>query len=185
MGRRIAVVVGLVALTAQAVVAGGQGGATPAPVTRPRVTGESRALDGQRVISELERVVIDGINAERAAYGLPPLVVSVDLTDAARAFSRDMAESRFFGHVDLEGRTVANRVEDAGIDDWKNVGENIARNRGFGDPAVAAVREWMKSEPHRLNILNTRFRETGVGVWIGLDRTYYFTQIFLVRKKKG
>jgi uncharacterized protein YkwD len=158
-----------------------QGGATPAPIMRARTTVEPSPE--ARNLDDLERLVVEGINAERKASGLDPLEDRPDLNEAAREYSRRMAESRFFGHVDLEGRTVSDRVESAGIVDWKNVGENIARNRGFGDPALAAVREWMKSEPHRLNILNDRFRETGVGIWIGPDRTFYFTQIFLRRKK--
>jgi uncharacterized protein YkwD len=169
---------GLVALAVAGPATGAQGGATPAPVVRapgPREVAVS--------LDELEWSVVDAINAERALQGLPALVVSQDLCEAARAYSREMAEARFFGHVDPSGRTVSDRVESAGIGDWKNLGENIARNRGFGDPAHAAVREWMKSEPHRVNALSGRFRETGVGVFVGPDDTYYFTQIFMVRKR--
>jgi uncharacterized protein YkwD len=158
--------------------AAGQGGATPAPVLRASASAHEDVVG----VDALERVVVDGINAERAARGLPPLEVSLELCWAARAYSREMADAHFFAHVDPNGRTVTDRVETAGVGDWKQLGENIARNRGFGDPAQAAVREWMKSEPHRVNILDVRFRETGVGIFVGPDRTYYFTQIFMVRR---
>jgi uncharacterized protein YkwD len=173
----------LALLVAPFAVVRAQGGATPAPIMRARTTVEPSPEAASKNLGDLERLVVEGINAERKASGLDPLEDRSDLNEAAREYSRRMAEARFFGHVDLEGRTVSDRVESAGVVDWKNVGENIARNRGFGDPAQAAVREWMKSEPHRLNILNDRFRETGVGIWIGPDRTFYFTQIFVRRKK--
>jgi uncharacterized protein YkwD len=173
----------VLALATPVALAGGQGGSTPAPTFRGRVTAEALSKDVAGSVDELERLVVDAINEERASNGLPRLAESADLRMAARSFSRDMAEARFFGHIDPSGQTVSDRIERVGIGDWKNVGENIARNRGFRDPAHAAVRDWMKSEPHRDNILNTRFRETGVGIWIGPDRTFYFTQIFLVRKK--
>ena len=52
------------------------------------------------------------------------------------------------------------------------------------DPAGVVVREWMKSQGHRDNILDTRFVETGIGVFVGPDRTVYFTQIFLRRTQQ-
>lgn len=133
-------------------------------------------------LESLERTALAGINAERAAAGLPPLVPSTELSRLARAYSRDMAERRYFSHSDPEGRRVVDRTTTAGIP-WRNVGENIARNRGFKDPANVAVREWMKSDGHRGIILDSRYDETGVGVWVGPDRTVYFTQIFLKRSK--
>ena len=138
--------------------------------------------DDDEKLQSLERTALEGINAERAAAGLPPLVPSTELARLARAYSRDMAERRFFSHSDPDGLGVVDRTTKAGIS-WKNVGENIARNRGFKDPAAVAVREWMKSDGHRGIILDSRYDETGIGVWVGPDRTVYFTQIFLKRSK--
>ena len=139
--------------------------------------------DDDEKLQSLERTALEGINAERAAAGLPPLVPSTELSRLARAYSRDMAERRYFGHSDPEGRRVVDRTTNAGIP-WRSVGENIARNRGFKDPAGVAVREWMKSEGHRGIILDSRYVETGIGVWVGPDRTVYFTQIFLTRSRQ-
>lgn len=134
-----------------------------------------------RGLEELERTTLEAINTERRALGLPPLALSSELCQLARAYSRDMVERRFFDHLDPDGSFVYNRTDRAGIKRWSNLGENIARNRGFKDPVQAAVREWMKSEGHRGNILDDRFKETGIGVWIAPDRTVYFTQIFMAR----
>jgi uncharacterized protein YkwD len=138
---------------------------------------------GDDDLATLEVAALEGINAERRAAGLPPLVASSELSRLARAYSRDMAERRFFSHSDPDGLGVVDRTTKAGIS-WKNVGENIARNRGFKDPAAVAVREWMKSEGHRGNVLDSRFEETGIGAWVGPDRTVYFTQIFLRRSQQ-
>ena len=138
---------------------------------------------GDESLTDLERVALAGVNAERQAAGLPPLEISPDLMRIARAYSRDMAERRFFNHQDPDGRRIEQRTAEAGIP-WRNVGENIARNRGFKDPAGVVVREWMKSQGQRDNILDGRFVETGIGVWVGPDRTVYFTQIFLRRPQQ-
>jgi uncharacterized protein YkwD len=142
----------------------------------------ARASDGE-ALTDLERVALEGVNAERLAAGLPPLEISPELMRIARAYSRDMAERRFFSHSDPDGRRIEDRTTVAGIG-WRNVGENIARNRGFKDPASVVVREWMKSQGHRDNILDARYAETGIGVFVGPDRTVYFTQIFLRRNQR-
>jgi uncharacterized protein YkwD len=143
----------------------------------------SRETPDDRAVAEIERTTLEAINAERRANGLPPLALSPELCRLARAFSRDMVERRFFDHVDPDGKHVQERTDRAGIKRWLSVGENIARNRGFKDPVATAVRDWMRSEGHRDNILDEDYTETGVGVWIAPDRTVYFTQIFLRTKR--
>jgi uncharacterized protein YkwD len=54
--------------------------------------------------------------------------------------------------------------------------------RGFDDPAGLAVEKWMESAAHRKNLLTPNWKESAVGVAITEDGTYYFTQVFLVRK---
>ncbi len=157
-----------------------QSGAVPRPVnasaTLPSL--EDPKLDA------LEHVAIAQINEERRAIGVNDLIVSPELSRIARQYCRDMAERRFFAHLDPDGKMVYDRAAQGGVSDWTNIAENIARNRGFDDPAVVAVREWMKSEGHRDNILNARFVETGLGAWVGPDRTVYFAQIFIRRQPK-
>lgn len=163
--------------------AAGQAGMTPRPAVAVRSSTTQPVVDDAS-LSRLEQSAIDGVNKERLEAGLPPLVLSPDLCRIARAYSRDMVERKYFSHQDPDGHMVDVRTSSAGIM-WRNVGENIARNRGFKDPAEVAVREWMKSEGHRENILDNKYRETGVGVWIAPDRTVYFTQIFLTRSKSS
>ena len=140
------------------------------------------AQGGDAKLDAIEQSALDGVNAERRAAGLPALVCTPELCRLARSFSRDMVERHYFGHQDPEGRRVDSRADAAGIH-WRSVGENIARNRGFKDPATVAVREWMKSAGHRENILDARYLETGIGVWVSPDRTIYFTQVFILRSQ--
>jgi uncharacterized protein YkwD len=47
------------------------------------------------------------------------------LAVVARAYSLDMLNQGYFAHQDTQGRTIATRVEAAGME-WQAVGENIA-----------------------------------------------------------
>lgn len=153
-------------------------------VHRPVTAAVTVPVSDDAKLDALEHVAIDHVNEERRAIGVDDLIVSPELSAIARQYCRDMAERRFFAHLDPDGKMVYDRAARGGVSDWTNIAENIARNRGFDDPAVVAVREWMKSEGHRDNILDARFVETGLGAWVGPDRTVYFAQIFIRRPKK-
>jgi uncharacterized protein YkwD len=77
---------------------------------------------------------------------------------------------------------VNDRADSFGISKWRAVGENIAYNRGYANPIEFAVDRWMHSPGHRENILNARWKESGIGIAITQDGAYYFTQVFLQRK---
>jgi uncharacterized protein YkwD len=102
-----------------------------------------------------------------------------DLAAAARAHSRNMLQHGFFSHADPSGTRPAGRVRAAGMT-FQAVAENITMNNNPDTPAAQAVRDWMDSPGHRRNILNDRFRTTGVGLAVSDDGHYYFTQLFLV-----
>jgi uncharacterized protein YkwD len=174
------VVAALAAAAAAPSTPAAQSGSTPRPAIARIATPSEAAVD-DAALDRIEQAALAGINAERRAAGLEPLACTPELCRLARTYSRDMVERHYFAHADPDGRTVEARADGAGIA-WRSVGENIARNRGFKDPADVAVREWMKSEGHRENILDARFLETGIGVWVAPDKTYYFTQIFLTRR---
>jgi uncharacterized protein YkwD len=45
-----------------------------------------------------------------------------------------------------------------------------------------AVERWMKSPKHRENLLSSRWKESGIGIAVTGNGTYYFTEVFLLRK---
>ena len=133
-------------------------------------------------VYELEKLAFDLINKHRAASGVKELTWSDDAAKVARLHSQNMADMKFFGHKGLDGLMVDTRAESLGIKNWRAIGENIAYNRGYEHPTEFAVECWMESSGHRRNLLDGRWKETGIGVAIAADGSYYFTQVFLLRR---
>lgn len=163
-------------------------------ITRPRVVktasvvkpsaanlAETEAEKSSTLIS-LEKRVFDLINQKRGEMNLPLMIWNDDVARVARIHSENMASHKFFSHKGLEGKMVNDRADDLGISKWLAIGENIAYNRGFEDPFAFAVESWMKSPSHRQNILDNRWKESGIGIAVTGDGTYYFTEVFLLRK---
>ena len=133
-------------------------------------------------ISELEYLLFILINQKRIENRLQPLIWNEQATQIARLHSRNMADYDFFGHEGLDGRKVDGRANLFGLRRWQIIGENIAYNRGYRKPLERVVESWMRSAGHRRNLLNRRWKESGIGIAIKSNRTYYFTQVFLIRK---
>jgi len=112
-------------------------------------------------------------NRERRDRNMKPLCVHPDLQRAARAHSEDMIQRDYFSHG-TKGRkeSACERVKRYGYP-YRLCGENIAYGSGsYGEPK-SIMNRWMKSDGHRRNILNGRFREVGIGTHTG---TYKETQ---------
>ncbi len=159
-------------------------------ITRPRVIDRSdsrrdssvRGYSTSRGISSsasLERRVFELINAKRAERGLKSLSWNSKVAGVARGHSKEMALYDYFSHTDVDGRLVDGRAVSAGLNKWRAIGENIAYLRGYEDPAQYAVEKWMLSPSHRDNLLDPRWQETGIGLVIASDGTYFFTQVFM------
>ena len=132
-------------------------------------------------IANVEKQAFDLINKKRAESGLEPLVWNDELSELARLHSQDMADQKYFSHRGSDGSMVDDRADKLGIKNWSAIGENIAFERGFNDAASFAVERWMESPAHKQNLLDKRWKETGMGVAILPDGTFYFTQVFLLR----
>jgi uncharacterized protein YkwD len=127
---------------------------------------------------DLERDTVDAVNRERKLHGRPPLRVSSTLTRIARAHSVYQAKVGKSGHKGENGSLPADRADAGGVK-WSVLAENVAMTVGYSDPVATVTRGWMKSAPHRKNILNPVFQQTGVGIATAEDGTIYFTQMFL------
>lgn len=126
----------------------------------------------------LEAAVVAGINAQRAAAGLPSLQLDPDLAIVARERSNDMAQRGYFSHVSPTGETFSSLMQSHGVAcSW--CGENIAYNNFGYDQTVAVVLSaWMASPGHRDNILRPSFDRVGVGVALGGSGVKYYTAVF-------
>jgi len=130
----------------------------------------------------VERTAFDLINKKRAEFDLAPLVWNEDIAAVARVHSRSMAEFSFFSHRGLDNKLVSDRADAQKVVKWRAIGENIAFNRGYKDPVQKAVELWLDSPTHRRNLMDETWRESAVGVAVAPDGSYYFTQVFLVRR---
>jgi uncharacterized protein YkwD len=132
--------------------------ATPASTTRTMsAAGSTRATGTERVFA---RRIVAMVNAERAKAGCEPLTVNAKLQAVAQEHSEDMAVRNYYAHETPEGIDPGTRMVTAGYQ-WQMMGENIYRSPWTPRDAMEG---WMNSPGHRDNILDCRFRDTGVGV---------------------
>lgn len=129
------------------------------------------------VRADLEQAAFDAVNAERVSRGLEPLIRDDRLAGVARDHSHRMMSLGFFSHHDPGRGGLERRIRSAGIR-FRRIAENLASNRGVPDPVATAVRGWLASDGHRTSMLDPSFRQSGMGVAIGPDRTVFFTQVF-------
>jgi uncharacterized protein YkwD len=120
-----------------------------------------------------EQEVLRLANAEREGLGLPPLKLNAALCRAAREHSQNMARQNVLSHA-LDGRSFGDRLRATGCP-CGEMGENCAQ--GAPQPAHA-VEMWLHSPGHRGNMLNPRYRETGIGIGASANGEAYYTQIF-------
>lgn len=112
----------------------------------------------------LERGVLAEINALRRKHGLVALRANASLRAAADAHSSSMAARGFFTHESADGTAFWKRVRRYYGDDGRaywSVGENLLWSSPDVD-AAEALRMWLKSPPHRKNLLTARWREIGL-----------------------
>ena len=155
---------------------------TPTPVFTPPViplvTSVPTAVAGISLVS-VEADFINRINAERAATGLPSLIVDLNLMDIARLRSIDMASRGYFGHTNPEGQSAFTLLDQGGIP-YSWAGENLARNNYILQETVTvAVTDLMASPSHRDNILSSWYTRIGVGYAEDGSGMRFFTIIFV------
>ncbi len=118
---------------------------------------DAQASDDAKLY-EVEKQMLAQTNAQRAKYGLPPLVLDQSLEKTTRSHAVWMTNTHTFEHSHI------------------NVGENIAE--GQRTPTEAFT-DWMNSPGHRANILNSSYKRTGVAAYQTPDGTIYWCQQFL------
>ncbi|MHB8158372.1 MAG: CAP domain-containing protein [Desulfocucumaceae bacterium] len=145
-------------------------GSTQPPATQPTDpgTGTTSGLtaDEQRMLSS--------VNAERVKNGLSALTPNLKLTGVARLKAKDLIDKNYFGHTSPTYGSPFDMMHQFGIT-YRTAGENLA-----GAPSVdTAHTNLMNSPGHRANILNSSFREVGIGVIDGGPYGKMFVQMFI------
>jgi uncharacterized protein YkwD len=116
-------------------------------------------------LAPLEQSILAKVNQVRAARGLRSLTLSSELESAAVDHSQSMLTYGFFRHESKDGSPFEARLRRfyplEGFSRWQ-VGENLVYS-SVQLNATGAVRAWLRSPPHREDMLSPGWREVGVG----------------------
>lgn len=104
-------------------------------------------------------------NLKRRENGLAPLRWNRELSEAARWFAQDSVDQRtstYCGHTDTANGSPGDRLDTFNYTNARAWGENVVC--GYTSPENA-VNGWMNSDAHKQNILQSAYREVGVGYY--------------------
>jgi uncharacterized protein YkwD len=108
------------------------------------------------------------VNRERAHEGERHLRSDARLQQAAQSHTDSMSFANYFEHDGPRGDTPLSRMRAAGYMYSSQISFEVGENIGWGSlwegTPRAVVAAWMASPGHRANILDPRFRSTGIGV---------------------
>ncbi len=149
----------------------------PSPTTPPVASPDPEPTISIGGVSATQQAVFDRTNAFRAKNGKAPLLLNAQLTRAAQAYAEAMATDGFFSHTGLDGSSPGTRIT-ATRYAWRSYGENIAY--GYATPD-AVMSGWENSDGHRANLLNTSFKEIGIGYSMSKAGIAYWVQDFGAR----
>jgi Cysteine-rich secretory protein family len=110
-------------------------------------------------VNDPAQVLFESANHERAARGLAPLKWSGTLAAAARQHAQRMAAQNTLSHQLPGEPDMAARATSAGAR-FHALAENVAEGRG----AENIHQQWMKSPPHRANLLDPQLNSVGIAV---------------------
>lgn len=142
----------------------------PVIAEKPAAPAESKSATGS-----YEAQVVELVNKERAAQGLPALKFNAELSKVAEAKAADLRDKNYFSHTSPTYGSPFDMMKSFGIR-YTAAGENIAK--GYMNP-TSVMNGWMNSPGHKANILNSNFTEIGVGYVSGSNGSGYWVQMFI------
>jgi uncharacterized protein YkwD len=153
-------------------------GTTARDAVRPRVDGAVGSVGAAAPAPEPAAVapsggyaasLVSGVNAERAAAGLPALRSNGCAQAAAQRWAEHLAATGEFAHQDIGAvlRTCSPATA---------AGENIARSPGGAGEVVSS---WMASPGHRANILDAGYTHLGSAAVQMDDGRWVAVHVFL------
>lgn len=131
---------------------------------------------------EIASLVIDFVNQERESRGKAALERNNELMDNAALRAEEISEQFTHSRPDGSSYNTVVTVKNFGV------GENIAATgNGLNIEKSTIkglskdfVKNWMASSGHKKNILDSRYKETGVGVYRDGD-ILYISQLFIIK----
>jgi uncharacterized protein YkwD len=121
-----------------------------------------------------EEKMLELVNKERTSRGLRALKMDEEAQKAARDYGKYLFKNGIFSHVDLDGKSPADRMKNYNVT-FLMEGENLAYAPGLEQ----AHQGLMNSPGHKANILNPFFSRVGIGVIDGGPYEMIFVQEFM------
>lgn len=134
--------------------------------------GESLEYQRCRGLEGESCTVFQGVNFQRSKNRLSNLRISPRCQALAEEQAKALAAQGAANLERLDHGAFFERAAELGINGF--VGENLAVNYS----ATAVVNAWMNSSPHRANLLDRRFRLTGIAVARDRAGNVYYSQCF-------
>jgi Cysteine-rich secretory protein family len=117
------------------------------------------AKDARPAAGTPESILLDAVNHERTAAGLPPYLWDKALAASALAHAKLMAKYETLSHQ-LPGEAPLERRATLAGARFSVLAENVAEG-----PSVPVLHtQWMNSPPHRANIMATDMSAIGIAV---------------------
>ncbi|MGC9195550.1 MAG: CAP domain-containing protein [Syntrophobacteraceae bacterium] len=114
--------------------------------------------------------MVELVNLERKADGLPPLAYDSQLSEAARRHAADMAAHNYCSHELTNGEQFYQNVFDSGYP-YSAVGENLAVGIATPEEAFECL---LSSPDHRVNIMRSQFTQIGVSDAVNMASGYRY-----------
>jgi uncharacterized protein YkwD len=124
------------------------------------LNGRNESLAQVESPADQAHLLVELINAERADAGVPPLKMHANLQTAAMWLAEDMAVHDYVGHIDSEGRSTQQRINDFGYTNLRSLAENYAVGE---KEALDVLALWMSNTSRQEAILDPSHREIGAG----------------------
>ena len=117
-----------------------------------------------QISSGIENSLLNLINQIRAQNGVPYLTGNASLTNIARSRSSEMINRNYFSHSTPDGKNIYNILIENGIG-YAYAGENIYQcSPAYYGSESAIINTWLSSSFHRANLLNSEYRQVGIGI---------------------
>ncbi len=130
--------------------------------------------NGTISVSRKQQKVLDKINEKRTVNGLEPLEFRSDLIELARLKAEDFVNNNYLSHTSENYGTIFDMLKENNIK-YQIAGENLAGTQTIN----LAVNGWMNSESHRDNILEERYKYTGIYIINSKVYGQIYVQVFL------
>lgn len=131
-------------------------------------------------VEQIQSGILVEVNRVRAKQGSPALSDDPTMTRVAQLYSAELATRGKLDHTSkTPGReTVGQRMKHGNVT-FSIVGENLVKLRVPPTEVVGRSLElWRGSRGHNKNLLDGRYRRSGVGATLGADGFWYIVQVF-------